>query len=129
MKIFAGLDRSGKARRRRAGGAGIDRSGSSSTSPRTATDRGQRHDTGHGDRCAREHERAFAELHRRRFGYIDEDAEVIVDALVVEAIGRSPAVGNQRGGPKKLARSLRSRVIFDPSAPSLSSPVAGRARE
>jgi 5-oxoprolinase (ATP-hydrolysing) len=31
----------------------------------------------------------FADLHRRRFGYWDEDAEVIVDALVVEAIGNS----------------------------------------
>src|SRR5205814_219899 len=39
----------------------------------------------------------FAELHKRRFGYIDEDAEVIVDALVVEAIGKSsPGRG---GGP------------------------------
>jgi 5-oxoprolinase (ATP-hydrolysing) len=32
----------------------------------------------------------FSELHRRRFGYWDEDAEVIVDALVVEAVGRTP---------------------------------------
>ena len=31
----------------------------------------------------------FADLHRRRFGYWEEDAEVIVDALVVEAVGRS----------------------------------------
>jgi 5-oxoprolinase (ATP-hydrolysing) len=33
--------------------------------------------------------REFSSLHRQRFGYWDEDAEVIVDALVVEAIGRS----------------------------------------
>jgi 5-oxoprolinase (ATP-hydrolysing) len=32
---------------------------------------------------------AFADLHRRRFGYWEEDAEVIVDALVVEAVGHS----------------------------------------
>jgi 5-oxoprolinase (ATP-hydrolysing) len=32
---------------------------------------------------------AFDELHRRRFGYSDEGAEVIVDALVVEAVGKS----------------------------------------
>src|SRR5947209_2866839 len=32
---------------------------------------------------------SFADLHRRRFGYWEEDAEVIVDALVVEAVGRS----------------------------------------
>ena len=30
----------------------------------------------------------FSELHRQRFGYWDEGAEVIVDALVVEAVGR-----------------------------------------
>jgi len=33
----------------------------------------------------------FAELHRTRFGYVDEGAEVIVDALVVEAVARSNA--------------------------------------
>jgi 5-oxoprolinase (ATP-hydrolysing) len=32
---------------------------------------------------------AFSALHRKRFGYWDEGAEVIVDALVVEALGRS----------------------------------------
>jgi 5-oxoprolinase (ATP-hydrolysing) len=32
---------------------------------------------------------AFAELHRKRFGYWEEDAVVIVDVLVVEAVGRS----------------------------------------
>jgi 5-oxoprolinase (ATP-hydrolysing) len=37
----------------------------------------------------------FSELHRKRFGYWDEDAEVIVDALVVEAIGKSSP---ERGG-------------------------------
>src|SRR5438270_1629383 len=31
----------------------------------------------------------FSALHRKRFGYWDEGAEVIVDALVVEAVGRS----------------------------------------
>jgi 5-oxoprolinase (ATP-hydrolysing) len=38
---------------------------------------------------------AFSELHHRRFGYWDEGAEVIVDALVVEAIGKSSP---ERGG-------------------------------
>ena len=33
----------------------------------------------------------FAELHRARFGYVDEGAEVIVDALVVEAVARTDA--------------------------------------
>src|SRR5579884_3251246 len=31
----------------------------------------------------------FAELHRARFGYWDESAEVIIDALIVEAVGTS----------------------------------------
>jgi 5-oxoprolinase (ATP-hydrolysing) len=33
----------------------------------------------------------FAALHRRRFGYVDEGAELIVDALVVEAVARTDA--------------------------------------
>jgi len=33
----------------------------------------------------------FSRLHRQRFGYWEEESEVIVDALVVEAIGRSTA--------------------------------------
>ena len=32
---------------------------------------------------------AFSELHRKRFGYVDEDAEVIVDALVVEGVAHT----------------------------------------
>ena len=40
--------------------------------------------------ASREQMRAtFAGLHRRRFGYWEDDADVIVDALVVEAVGRS----------------------------------------
>ncbi|HVM23724.1 MAG TPA: hydantoinase B/oxoprolinase family protein [Sphingomicrobium sp.] len=39
---------------------------------------------GHSDQMRRD----FADLHRRRFGYWD-DGEVIVDALVVEAVGKS----------------------------------------
>jgi 5-oxoprolinase (ATP-hydrolysing) len=49
---------------------------------------------------------AFAELHRRRFGYWDEGAEVIVDALVVEAIGKSsPGRG---GEPAKLVEGAHA---------------------
>ena len=40
----------------------------------------------------------FSDLHRRRFGYLDEGAEVIVDALVVEAVGKSFHGGG--GGPR-----------------------------
>jgi 5-oxoprolinase (ATP-hydrolysing) len=38
---------------------------------------------------AQEMRAAFTELHRKRFGYVDEAAEIIVDALVVEAIART----------------------------------------
>ena len=31
----------------------------------------------------------FSDMHKQRFGYVDEGAEVILDALVVEAIGKS----------------------------------------
>ncbi|MDQ3483409.1 MAG: hydantoinase B/oxoprolinase family protein, partial [Pseudomonadota bacterium] len=40
--------------------------------------------------------RTFEQLHSKRFGYVDSGAEVIVDALVVEGVGSSPARG---GGP------------------------------
>ena len=57
----------------------------------------------------------FAELHKRRFGYFDEDAQVIVDALVVEAVARtlvqetplSQAAEQEWTGPA---------VIFDPTS-------------
>jgi 5-oxoprolinase (ATP-hydrolysing) len=60
---------------------------------------------------------AFSALHRKRFGYWEEDAEVIVDALVVEAVGRSSTpveaamsatgAGETTSGPA---------LIFDPTS-------------
>ena len=48
--------------------------------------------------------RDFAELHRKRFGYFDEGAEIILDALVVEAIGRaSPPLPFQGRGTARSA--------------------------
>jgi 5-oxoprolinase (ATP-hydrolysing) len=47
--------------------------------------------------------RDFADLHRRRFGYVDEGAEVIVDALVVETIGKSSP---ERGGGPAAQRTV-----------------------
>jgi 5-oxoprolinase (ATP-hydrolysing) len=46
----------------------------------------------------------FAELHRRRFGYIEESAEVIVDALVVEAVARTMDRGpvGTHGSPERI---------------------------
>ena len=40
---------------------------------------------------ADEMRREFEQLHAKRFGYVDAGAEVIVDTLVVEGIGKSPA--------------------------------------
>ena len=48
----------------------------------------------------------FSALHKTRFGYWDDGAEVIIDALVVEAIGRSPA-------PAEMASGAGSGEIFD----------------
>ena len=66
---------------------------------------------------------AFTELHKKRFGYVDEGAEVIVDALVVEAIGHTPpppksaseaaAAGEVIDGPA---------LIFDPSSTTFVAP-------
>jgi 5-oxoprolinase (ATP-hydrolysing) len=44
---------------------------------------------------------AFETLHRARFGYVDEQAQVIVDALVVEGLGRSSRSGG--GGAQSAA--------------------------
>ena len=59
----------------------------------------------------------FAALHKLRFGYWDEDAEVIVDALVVEAVGRSTT-------PKDIAAEVNGAgevfdgpaLIFEPTS-------------
>ena len=64
---------------------------------------------------------AFNELHRRRFGYVDEEAEVIVDALVVEAIGRidrareaadpASAIGEVIHGPTLIFDTTSTIVV------------------
>ncbi len=66
---------------------------------------------------------AFFQLHQRRFGYIDEGAEIIVDALVVEAVERvaapietnhvDPRAGEVMDGPS---------LIFDPSSTTVVEP-------
>ncbi len=45
----------------------------------------------------------FEQLHRQRFGYVDEAAELIVDALVVEAVGKSSP---ERGGGPAAQRTV-----------------------
>ncbi|NUR45799.1 MAG: 5-oxoprolinase [Sphingomonas sp.] len=59
----------------------------------------------------------FADVHRRRFGYWEEEAEVIVDALVVEAVGRStarPDVSTNVGGAGKGFNG--PALIFEPTS-------------
>jgi 5-oxoprolinase (ATP-hydrolysing) len=62
----------------------------------------------------------FSALHKKRFGYWDEDAEVIVDALVVEAVGKSSSslLGEgdraQRGGG---AGAIPSTTAFGSGPP------------
>jgi 5-oxoprolinase (ATP-hydrolysing) len=65
---------------------------------------------------------AFAEMHRRHFGYIDEDADVIVDALVVEAVARtdSPSLTPEATGVGEVVNG--PALIFDPSSTSVVEP-------
>ena len=53
--------------------------------------------------------REFERLHRGRFGYVDEQAEVIVDALVVEGTGKSGST------PPKLDNVSDSDMIVGPA--------------
>lgn len=59
---------------------------------------------------------AFADLHRRRFGYVDEGAEVIIDAVVVEAIGRTTSDGSVwNGGGIDGEAVAGPSLIFEPT--------------
>lgn len=72
---------------------------------------------------ADEMRREFEQLHRARFGYVDEAGEVIVDALLVEGLGRSyrePGGGPPKaverpgqtiGGPAVLTESTSTTVV------------------
>ncbi|HEX5237570.1 MAG TPA: hydantoinase B/oxoprolinase family protein [Sphingomicrobium sp.] len=58
----------------------------------------------------------FSELHRRQFGYIDEDAEIIVDALVVEAIARTDAQLPMETSNAKSEVIDGPALVFDPTS-------------
>ena len=63
----------------------------------------------------------FAQVHRRRFGYWEDDAEVIIDALVVEAVGRNSS-------PLDFEARGTGRAVGGASPPSLrdaTSPAKG----
>jgi len=60
---------------------------------------------------------AFAKLHKTRFGYWDEGADVIIDALVVEAVGRTnkPAgTSNDVSGVGEIVDG--PSLIFEPTS-------------
>jgi 5-oxoprolinase (ATP-hydrolysing) len=64
---------------------------------------------------------AFEKLHGARFGYVDEQAEVIVDALVVEGIGASgstlasppsePSSAEEIAGPAVITEATSTTVV------------------
>ena len=60
---------------------------------------------------------AFFELHKKRFGYWDESAEVVVDALVVEAVGRSVAPFDAAQGTGGAGEIFEGpSLIFEPTS-------------
>ena len=60
---------------------------------------------------------AFSALHKSRFGYKDEGAQVIVDALVVEAVGRSSAVSGAAPATEGVGETFDGPdLIFEPTS-------------
>ena len=73
---------------------------------------------------------AFSQLHHRRFGYWDEGAEVIVDALIVEGVSCTPPLLDFEGRRTAAPSALRAAtspanageeiagpaLIFDPTS-------------
>ncbi|MGE5564040.1 MAG: hydantoinase B/oxoprolinase family protein [Bacillota bacterium] len=80
---------------------------------------------------------AFSDLHRKRFGYVDENADVIVDALVVEAVGSSPSAdgegnhaqhgGGVEGGGVSYPSTIHSPVNGSPPQPEAGEEYVGPA--
>jgi 5-oxoprolinase (ATP-hydrolysing) len=59
---------------------------------------------------------AFAELHKRRFGYFEEDAVVIVDALIVEAVARTESAISVQDATSDGEVVEGAGLIFDPTS-------------
>lgn len=60
----------------------------------------------------------FTDLHRQRFGYIDESGEVIVDALIVEAVAHtgSEEVYSEQAGSGAEARGVGAWEVYSRAA-------------
>ena len=58
--------------------------------------------------------RAFTELHRQRFGYVDDSAEIILDTLIVEAVAHTgtEAIFSQAPGGGAEARQVGSWQVY-----------------
>ena len=56
----------------------------------------------------------FTDLHRKRFGYVDEAGEIILDALIVEAVAHtgSEAIYSKRPGSGALPRSAGDWNVY-----------------
>ncbi|HWJ58247.1 MAG TPA: hydantoinase B/oxoprolinase family protein, partial [Sphingomicrobium sp.] len=65
----------------------------------------------------------FSALHKSRFGYWDEGAQVIVDALVVEAVGRSSAVSGAAPATEGVGETFDGPdLIFEPTSTIVGEP-------
>ncbi len=71
----------------------------------------------------------FTELHRRRFGYVDETGEVLVDALIVEAVAHTgtEAVFTSPPGAGADARELNGWDVYKRDQLSASQSIDGPA--
>jgi 5-oxoprolinase (ATP-hydrolysing) len=71
----------------------------------------------------------FAELHRRRFGYVDEAGVIILDALIAEAVAYtgSEAIFAQLPGAGAQARSAAGWQVYDRETMSGDQQIAGPA--
>jgi 5-oxoprolinase (ATP-hydrolysing) len=80
---------------------------------------------------------SFAALHRKRFGYFEDSAEVVVDALVVEAVGNSSPSEETGGGVTRPHDPSATHSSLNSAAPKggtrsyrrsdMHEPVAGPA--
>ncbi|MEO8546977.1 MAG: hydantoinase B/oxoprolinase family protein [Sphingomicrobium sp.] len=75
----------------------------------------------------------FQALHRQRFGYVEEQVEPVVDALVVEVIGSSP---ERAAGPEQMVKGTGKvtqgpAMIFDATSTTVVEPgwTAARAAD
>jgi 5-oxoprolinase (ATP-hydrolysing) len=72
---------------------------------------------------------AFADLHRRRFGYVDETGEIILDALIAEAVAHTgtEAIFSQSPGDGAEARTVGDWTVFAREQMSAEQCIAGPA--